>query len=235
MNRPLAYDCPNCNAPLQIPAGRQQFFCQFCGTSLTVPRTPATARRGDSDSGQPKPLVPIPEKLRVQELGRDLRISWRWFQPAILFLVPFCIAWNSFLVGWYSIAAGSNGPPGAFKIIFVLFPIGHVAVGLGLLYVCLVGILNRTTIDVTRGTIRVSHGPLPGKRGRTLSIDDVDQLYVKRNGDAKSYSLVAQLDSRHKIKLLPKQNDATVARAVEQLIESHLGIDDRTVPGEHDT
>ena len=35
----------------------------------------------------------------VSQGGHELTISWRWFQPAGLMLVPFCIAWNAFLLG----------------------------------------------------------------------------------------------------------------------------------------
>jgi len=237
MPKPVAFKCSNCNAPLSAPTGRGQFYCQFCGASLTIPKPPRSA---ESESTDPKPLVAIPENLRVEELGRDLRISWRWFRWPIIMLVPFCIAWNSFLVGWYSMAFSGDGPPGAFKLVFLIFPIGHVAVGLGLLYACLVGILNRTTIEIARNEISVRHGPIPAGRNRTIPVGEIIQLYVKReqnlrnkNSPHGSYPLVAQLASGREVKLLPRNSELDVAQAVEQLVESHLNIEDQSVRGEH--
>ena len=233
MPEPVVFTCPSCNAPLTVPQGRGQFFCQFCGAA-TLPKS------SGSDTAAPKPLVAIPDKLKVEERGRDLRISWRWFSWAILPLVPFCIAWNSFLIGWYSIAFSDDGPPGAFKFIFLIFPIGHVAVGMGLLYACLLGILNRTKIEITRNEFRVVHGPIPAGRGRTISVGEIEQLFVKREHPGQSsrtphgrFPLVARLKTGHEIKLLPRNTDLEVARAIEQLIESHLDIEDQSVHGEH--
>jgi hypothetical protein len=185
-------------------------------------------------------LVTIPEDLQVEEFGRDLRISWRWFRWPIVMLVPFCIAWNSFLFGWYSMAFSDFGPSGTFALVFMIFPIGHVAVGLGLIYACLVGILNRTKIEIARNEISVHHGPIPAGRNRTIPVSEIDQLYVKHErksgGNSSphgSYPLVAKLVSGREVKLLPRNCELDVARAVEQLVESHLRINDQPVHGEH--
>ena len=237
MSKPVAFKCSNCNAPLTVPPGRGQFYCQYCGASLAIPKS-QDAKQADEE--EPKPLVAIPEKLRVEGLGHELRISWSWFRWPIVMLVPFCIAWNSFLVGWYSIAFSDDGPPGGFKLIFLIFPIGHVAVGLGLLYACLVGIFNRTTIEVTRNEIRVHHGPIPAGRSRTIPASNISQLFIKRefNAEAPSspyglFPLVAKLESGHEVKLLPRNTELDLARAIEQLVESHLNIEDQPVHGEH--
>jgi hypothetical protein len=39
------------------------------------------------------------------------RASWRWFTPSVIFLVFFCIAWDSFLIFWYSMAFNSKHVP----------------------------------------------------------------------------------------------------------------------------
>ena len=237
MSNTIAFKCSNCSAPLDVPAGRAQFYCQFCGVSLAIPKSSPSTK---SESPGPKPLVAIPENLRVEELGRDLRISWRWFRWPIVMLVPFCIAWNSFLVGWYSLVVSGDGPPGAFKLIFLIFPIGHVAVGLALLYACLVGIFNRTVIEIARNEMSIQHGPIPAGRNRTVPVGEISQLYVKQahgvsnKGSSQGvYPLVAKLTSGIELKLLPRNSDLDVARAIEQLVESHLNIADHPVAGEH--
>ncbi len=234
MPEPTALKCPCCDAPLSVPEGRGQFFCQFCGTPVTVPARSAGDRAG------PKRGVAIPEKLQVQELGGELRISWRWFSPVVLFLIPFCLAWNAFLVGWYTLALGGLSEMGGFAIIMILFPIAHVAVGIGLIYVCLVLLLNHTTVRVAQGEMSIRHGPIPAPGNRRIAADDVEQLYVRheretrsKGGESHVYPLLARLRSGKEIKLLPRNSEVEVARAVEQLVETHLRIEDAPVAGEH--
>lgn len=232
---PIALTCPACDAPLSVPEGRGQFYCQFCGTPVTLPANSAMK----DPSRLKKAAVAIPEKLQVAEFGGDLRISWPWFQWTGLFLIPFCIAWNAFLIGWYSMALSDFGPPGGMKIIMLVFPIAHVAVGIGLLYACLVLLLNRTTIHITFGELIIRHGPIPAIGNRTISVDEIEQLYVKhernqgREHTSHNYPLLARLKSGEEVKLLPRNSEVDVARAVEQLVEAHLNIRDQSVDGEH--
>ncbi|QDU39478.1 hypothetical protein Mal4_38230 [Maioricimonas rarisocia] len=231
--------CPCCDAPLTPPEGRGQFYCQFCGTPVSRPQAPPRSEADDSYVDEPQPAVAIPEKIEVEELGSDLRIAWRWFNWSVLFLIPFCIAWNAFLIGWYSIAFSDNGPPGAFRFIMMVFPLAHVAVGLGLLYACLLMLFNQTIIRISYGNMSIHHGPIPAPGNRTIPVDDIDQLYIKhkrsqgKNGTSHQYPLLARLKSGQEVNLLPRHSELDVSRAVEHLVESHLGIENRRVAGEH--
>lgn len=238
MSELIALKCPCCDAPLTAPAGRGQFYCQFCGTPVVIPKV-TESQVSNTSGAYEKHAVAIPEKLQVEDYGGELRITWSWFQWAGLFLIPFCIAWNAFLIGWYSIAFSGHGPPGAMKFIMLIFPIAHVAVGLALIYGCLVLLLNRTTVRITFGELSISHGPIPAPGNRTISVNDIDQLYVKhehhkgKESTTHHYPLIARLKSGKEIKLLPRNSEVDVARAIEQLVENHLNIQDQVVPGEH--
>jgi hypothetical protein len=232
---PLPLKCPCCDAPLTPPAGRGNFYCQFCGTPVVIPGSDQSSVPSD-----PKPAVAIPDKLRVEELGGELRITWKWFTWGVLFLIPFCIAWNAFLVGWYSMAVGGHGAPGGMQIIMLLFPIAHVAVGLGLLYFCLLLIFNRTVVRVSYGQLELWHGPLPVPGNHSVPVDDIAQLYVahehkrSNNGNTShTYPLIVRLKSGKDLKLMPSNSELDVARALEQLVEEHLGIRDESVSDEH--
>lgn len=234
MPQPTPLKCPCCDAPLTPPEGRGQFYCQFCGTPVTFP--------GSNDlSGPvgPKPAVAIPEKLRVEDLGGELRITWRWFSWAVFLLVPFCIAWNGFLIGWYGIAFSDVGPPGPMKFIMLIFPIAHVAVGLGLLYACLLMFFNSTLVRVSFGELEIRSGPLPVPGNRRIPLDEIAQLYVRHDqkkgsegNTSHTYPLLARLKDGQEVPLLPRNSELAVARALEQLVEEHLGIRDEPVPGE---
>lgn len=231
MSDVIKLNCPACAAPLEVPDRRVQFYCQFCGTAVIVPR-PAQVDAPNEvfDQG---PVV-IPEKLVVHDYGNELTISWRWFSPAGLMLIPFCIAWNGFLVGWYSMGFSMMGQMGAMSIIMLLFPIVHVAVGLGLLYGCAVNLCNSTTVRVRSGKLTLSHGPIYAGKTQELSVDEIDQLYVKEELNINktpnpgqglmNHTLCARTKSGREIKLLSRNNDADIARALEYLVEQHLGI-----------
>jgi hypothetical protein len=185
-------------------------------------------------------LVPIPDKLRVDDLGDELTISWRWFSWIVVFLVPFCIGWNAFLIGWYALAMGMGEMmPGPMRLIFLVFPLVHVLVGIGLCYVVILLLFNRTVIHVRQGALSVRHLPFYVPGGRSISVDEIEQLYCKQEVNSGSrgrmhirYPLVAQLKSGRAVSLLPFNSDRDVARAIEHLIERHLGIEPHPVAGE---
>jgi hypothetical protein len=238
--RTIALDCPNCDAPLQAPEGREQIFCQFCGTPVVVQRAPRL--KSDREAPPEDVSVPIPAKLSIEDHGDELTISWRWFSWAVLFLIPFCIAWNAFLIGWYSMAVAFDGlMPGPMQIVFLVFPLGHVAVGLGLLYAVLVMLFNRTTIGVRHGELSVRHGPIFFPGSQTHSVDDIEQLYCtqetsrgnKQGSVHYKHSLMLKLKSGRAVKLLSSTSDYEVARAVEHLVEKRLGVENVRVAGEH--
>ncbi|MCO4771904.1 MAG: hypothetical protein KDA24_17870 [Deltaproteobacteria bacterium] len=181
--------------------------------------------------------APLPEGFQV-ERGREglLRVRWRWFRPVAFFLVFFCVAWDGFLITWYSmgLASGDQMP-----LIFFLFPLAHVAVGVGLTYWTAALFLNRSTVTVTRDELRVSHGPLPWFPSPRISVGELEQLYVERkvshrkNGTTVTFKVMAVTRSHTGRKLIGGLEELRQALYLEQEIEQVLGIRDRPVAGEH--
>lgn len=233
MPRMIALKCPSCNGPLEVPDDRERFFCQFCGSPVVLAEA-----LGRGESGRtPRTLDPsevrvaIPEHIHIQNLGDELTISYRWFRWGVLFLIPFCIAWNAFLIGWYAMAGQMQEMPGPMRIIFLVFPLGHVAVGLGLIYAVLTMLFNRTTIRIRHGAMDIRHGPIFFPGNRTISVDDLDQLYCRsehrrssKGGSQTTHTLHARLKNGAAVKLLSCTEGGDVLRAVEHLVEQHLGI-----------
>lgn len=104
--------------------------------------------------------IPIPEGLDVQQRGAEVIIRRRWYTHTVWFLLFFCVAWDSFLVFWYSMALG-NGNPGPMNWLMIVFPIAHVAVGIGLTYSVLCTFFNVTDVILSTSHLRVHTGPLP--------------------------------------------------------------------------
>lgn len=177
--------------------------CDKCGEVFRVtdhlPPAPAAA--------EPPVRVPRPPTLVVRDDGDVRVIRRRWFRPALVFLLFFCIAWDSFLVFWYAMAVFAPAP-GAFSLIAIIFPICHVAVGVGLTYSVIAGFLNKTYIGVTTEGLYVRHRPVPWYGNLNLPAADVREVYVERTYTTQSgnrpvqqmYSVIAVLgDTRKKV------------------------------------
>lgn len=164
-----------------------------------------------------------------------LSLVRRWFKPLQhIFTFLFSLIWCSFLVFWYTMAAAGQAP-----LLFFLFPLIHVAVGIFLFYTSLAGFLNKTYIEVDGERIRVRHAPLPWIGGKELPSQNVRQLYctsrtrrTKNGGSSTTYNVQVALHSGRPVDLLTKLGDLDQALFIEQEIERALGIEDEPMPGE---
>lgn len=226
--------CQHCHAVMS--------FAESLGLAPPQPREAAvtgsepakmelTATRKRTPAGRP-------ENLRIEETASTLRFTRRWFTPQIFFLLFFCIAWNAFLIGWYAIGSSMPGPFG-MKLIMFVFPIVHVAVGVGLLYTVLAGLLNRTVIEAGHGIIRVRHGPIPAKGNLRLPSSSIRQLYCKekvkrtKTASVPNYQLHALLANGESKQLTSHIDDLETVLYLEQALERRLGLEDAPVAGEH--
>ena len=227
------FKCPNCGSPLRADDWDRSaglITCSFCKTIIS---TSAARQKAEPTEFRERAEVPLPPRLTCRETPMGTEISYRWFTPAVLFLLFFCIAWDSFLVFWYSIAFTQGAP-----WIMVIFPIAHVAIGVGLSYFVAASIVNNTVIRVDGRTLSITHGPLPWRGSVSIPAETLDQLYCKarvsssRNGTSTSYEVWTTLLNGTSRKLVSTGLDADQALFIEQKIERALGIKDRAVPGE---
>lgn len=235
------YPCENCGAPIEVRPRELAIICRECGYEQRLSgidpsaEPPPQEQRPLPPAPAREPLEPIPKSpagLRIDDDGYRLRIKRRWFSFIYLPLLFFCIAWDSFLVFWYSMAFGDANAP---WLMFV-FPICHVAVGVGLSYFVLAGLLNTTTISVDSQEIRIRHRPIPWRGNATYSAKQIRQLYVKHDGTevngSKCCALYAMLHDRQEVKLVSGLLDKKQAQAIELAVERHLGIEPEPVKGE---
>jgi hypothetical protein len=177
--------------------------------------------------------APRPQSVTVESQFDSLNIIYRWWSLKYIFLVVFCVAWDSFLVFWYSMV-----PQGA-PWIMILFPIGHVAVGVGLTYYTVAGFMNRTFITINQQWITVTHAPLPWFGNKRIDRIQVGQLYAEeirsqtsRGGTSVQYLLNIVLRDNTKLKFLAGLSSPDVALFIEQTMEEYLRIEDKPVIGE---
>src|SRR6266545_6110628 len=127
----------------------------------------------DSRSNPPTLEAPLPEHLVMTREAGGLTLIYTWFRPTYVFMLLFCIVWDSFLVFWYRTALAHPSP----SSIALWFPIGHVAVGIGLTYSTIAGFVNRTRVGVNAGEITIRHGPMPWIGNRNIPAGEIRQLF----------------------------------------------------------
>jgi hypothetical protein len=246
MNEIITLECPSCGGQTVFSADTEILTCEYCGNrhtfrlpNPTTGDTPAgtlgaitAPNSAPSISGQGiSQLRPRPKEVTLQKQGDRLELSWRWFSWKFLPLAFFCVAWDSFLCFWYSIAFTSGAP-----WIMIVFPVAHLAVGAGLTYYTLAGFLNRSQLVVDRSTFSVSHGPLPWLGSLRVPITQVEQLYCKEKPGKKNsgptYQLSVILKDGRKKDLLSNLDSPEIGFYIEHQIENWLKIPNRPVRGE---
>ncbi len=238
MAEPVIFKCPNCASPLRVEDWDTTtgiIKCSYCRALSTMPgqrvNPPAVP---DPGAFRSRSSVPQPPGLNFEERASGVLLTRRWFTAAVIFMIPFCLVWDGFLVFWYTLAFRENGP-----LVMKLFPMLHVAVGVGLTYFTIASIFNTTRVSTENGRLRVHHGPLPWKGSLELEGSDVEQLYCQqnlqagKNGARYRHEVWAVLRDGKSRKLLGG-TDLTLEQAlfIEQRLERALGIEDKPVPGE---
>jgi hypothetical protein len=235
--------CPSCGSPIDaddMNVVNLVAKCRACDDVFSfagVVETPANATRmAPTRLANPAPkqgeMLPRPPGMIEQQLGNTWTVTWRWFTSDVIGLLVFAVAWDAFLVFWYSMAFGTRGP-----WIAKVFPIGHVAVGVCITYYVLTGLFNRTRVDVSRSEVSVRHYPLPWLGNRSIASADLTQLFceqaaMKQNGIGR-FRLCATLRSGNKITLLSGFRNVGEAKYLERAIESRLNIAPTAVVGEY--
>lgn len=235
----MALFCPRCREQVRaedVNLQTQLAKCRVCHEvfSFDLPKRPL------DNMIIPGPTrVPKPNSLRVEDDGEVRRIVQSWFTPAIIPLLLFCIVWDTFLVVWYAFALfGEDQGDGVGWWLALLFPLFHVAIGVGLTYLVLAGLLNRTIVTVTADRLTVRHGPIPTGGNRSLEISEIAQIYCEENkkhtrrGVTFFYRVMAMTKDAEAVKLVGHISDKSTALFYEQQLEEWLGIPQRHVPGE---
>lgn len=257
----MEINCPSCRAPIpatDVNLERMVAKCVACNQVFDFSGQLPAATGPGKQRRRPAVGLPARMKILVDERGPsgatliyrreastargDFVIERRWFEPAKhLFLLFFCVVWDGFLVTWYTglLAAGTHtqGASGP-GIIFFLFPLIHVSVGIGLTYSVIAGFFNRTQIGIRGDDFFVHHGPIPWRGNRTFPARSVTQLFCQekisngKNGVSRTYALSALVDGGERLPLVSGLTEIEQALFLEQALEERLGIVDVAVAGE---
>lgn len=237
--------CPSCQASVPesaIRPARAAALCPGCDSTLRLEAVGDGWRAvGFTAPAPPEGLtVEIDEpparsgggyRDAIREPGR-FRASRRWWTPTVIFLTFFVLFWNGFLVLWYSGIAGS-GMSGGFGLIFMLFPLIHVAVGLGLTWTVIATWFNRTTIEVSEGRLSCTHRPIPWPLGKPepIALDAVElfeaeeavpRFNANRNTGSRTWNVVARTSDGRRVAVVTRLGDERQARFVASRLDAQL-------------
>lgn len=234
----MQLNCEVCGAALRAEDVRLDIAVAKCHVCNAVYDLSGRKARGLSlptrEKALSRPKAALPSRFQVEEDGQTTRISWRWLSIQHVFMAFFCLAWDSFLAVWYGAALSTENTP----LIALIFPIAHLAVGVGLTYSTLAGFLNRTRIEVNRVRLTIRHGPLPWGGNQELPGRDLKQLYgvevsrTSKGNTTRTYDLMALDREGRQVKLLSGLDEKDQVLYLEQALERRLGIEDAPVDGE---
>lgn len=225
--------CPACGGKTNLSTDTRTATCEYCGNQLLLNAAAGSAPGAPARADRREAIVPKVRGVTIQNTPEGVIISRRWFHPRYIFLAFFCVVWDVFLLFWYSMAFSMGGSG-----IMMLFPLLHVAFGIGLTYSTLAGFVNTSTITLNRQEIRVEHAPLPYPGNKTIPAADVRQVYTQeilrqtKNGTSTSYNLSAVTRDGEKLDLLKGLDSPEAGLYIEQQIERFFNIADEPVAGE---
>ncbi|MBO1255749.1 hypothetical protein J3L16_08640 [Alteromonas sp. 5E99-2] len=174
----------------------------------------------------------LPDKIDIHHFADHIHISRKWFGASTLFLIVFAAFWDIFLFSFYSNMSTES------DIFTKLFPLIHVAVGIGITYFAIASCFNKSNIFVSKQTLEINHKPFPWVGNKTLKSYELKQLYTKEkistsnNSTRVTYEVHAIMNKGKNTKLLSGLESSEQALYIEQEIEKYLQIQDIRVKGE---
>ena len=191
--------CPSCKAAIPGPdldLVKQVGICRSCGEIVPFPTA----------SGE-TPLAALGASLLTSSLHKPYKLRWETTRDdesgleatlypdraSSLGLLLFAGFWDAFLVFWYCIAFSTNSP-----WIMKVFPIIHVAVGIGITYSAIAGLVNRTVFRINKEQVSVRTTPLAFRQSaisepltNVEAFESRERDRATKTGSVKVYDTVA--------------------------------------------
>jgi hypothetical protein len=165
----------------------------------------------------------IPEGLDLVASTDGITIRKSWLSWKVAPLVVFAVIWDGFLVFWYSQVLSKPNPP----LMAVFFPLGHVAVGLGLTYYIVASTMNRTEVVISPTVVRVYHGPAPWPGNQALRIEEITDVVIRErsgNRGARTFSVMYVDRARKERKLVTGFSESDQVEYIAAMVRDTLGL-----------
>jgi hypothetical protein len=164
----------------------------------------------------------IPEGLDVITASDQLTIRRVWLNWMILPFALFAVLWDLFIIFWYHQALAKPTP-----VLMLLFPIGHVAVGIGITYYVMAALVNKTDVILHPSSIQVVTGPAPWIGNKKLDPSDVTEVIVRERSSGRgrqTFDVMYAGQSRKEKKLVWRLPERDQAEYIAQTIRARYGL-----------
>ncbi|KYF50524.1 hypothetical protein BE08_02375 [Sorangium cellulosum] len=202
--------CPGCGAVLEIPDA------DLDDARDDLPGLESHGRMSMPPSHSVSFTEILPEEYRGH-IRRKLVMSWplediRPGRTSLLLITLFM--WSC---GYITLSATRDAEPAILAISIAI--IGPLAIGVT--YLLLASLLNRTHLTITGHELQVRHGPLPWPGNTSLPVDSIEQLYCARKISGRhkefvSFSLNARLRSGETRPVVSRLRRPTTAMYLKQ-------------------
>lgn len=167
----------------------------------------------------------LPGNIEIQHHDGYIEITRRWLSwmmafRALVFIGAGILLFNNFILPNQDGVLTKNP-------VFLFFTVLMI----GAMYSAVAGLLNRSSIYVSKEAIKVRHKPLPWLGNKKLKVEGIKQLYAKekRSTDSEkntrvSYEVYVVPGNGKDIKLIGGLEKNEQAAFIEQKITKYLGI-----------
>ncbi len=169
------------------------------------------------------PSSTIPEGLELINDADGITIRKVWRTWLIAPLAIFVIFWDGFLFFWYTQAFAQPDT----QFMMLLFPMAHVAVGIGMTYYVVASLFNKTDVVISLTGIKVSIYPFPWFGSKEVKREEITDIIVRErtgNRNRRTYAVMFVDFSRKERKLLASIPESDQAEFIAQTIRDATGI-----------
>jgi hypothetical protein len=169
------------------------------------------------------PSSTIPEGLELINDAEGITIRKVWRTWLVAPLAVFAIFWDGFLFFWYSQALSS---PNA-GLMILLFPMIHVAAGVGITYYVVASLFNKTDVVISLSGIKVSTYPIPWFGNKEVKREEITDIIVRErtgNRNRRTYAVMYVDFTRKERKLVASIPESDQAEFIAQTIRDTTGI-----------
>lgn len=181
--------------------------------------------------------------MNIQKTNEGYLISNPWSRFSGIGLLIFGLIWTSFSSFFLYMANSQlKDKFSALDLPFIIMPSFFILIGIGLLYIALGNILNKTKLLLSEDELLISSGPIPFFNKKRIWKNQVQQIFIidsaKQNSKGVLPAYLNQNGQRQYLFgqtfSLPNPCFLTLeeARTLEELIEDFWGIQDAPVKNE---
>ncbi|HPF39232.1 MAG TPA: hypothetical protein P5081_10415 [Phycisphaerae bacterium] len=210
--------------------------CSICSVSIGLGELldkDATRARASEPIEDGREAPETPKRIRRWVSDGELKIVFRWYHLVFWWFIIGGLVWNGFTIHILVSAAHRGTLP-----FTILSTCAHSTAGVFIMVFAILGLVNRTEVDINGERISVRVGPIRLRKRIRVNVHDIRQLYCRRKEGTigsliGAFELVAIREDNSPVCLVDCFAEAEELRCIERAIERHLGLPDRRVEGEY--